>query len=90
MTSFDFQAGGVNQHYGRLAHWLAGHLWQRVPDVTVNIKVGTAYGDLRAVGDGLAQIGVATPAVSARLCLDGQGTLERPRAHGIKSRLTGY
>src|SRR5947208_1394432 len=79
MTDFDFQAGGHNHHYGRIAHWLAAHLWQRFPDVTVNIKMGTAYRDVRAVGDGLAQIGVGTPAVSARLCLDGQGTFERPR-----------
>ena len=79
MTSFDIQAGGTNHHYGRIAHWLAGGLWRRFPDATINIKVGTAYRDLRAVGDGLAQVGVATPAVSARLCLDGQGTFERPR-----------
>ncbi len=79
MTTYDFQAGGTNPHYGRIAHWLAGHLWQRYPDVTVNIKVGSAYQDLAAVGDGLAPIGVTTPAVAARLCFDGSATYERPR-----------
>ncbi len=79
MTTIDFQAGGTNPHYGRIAHWLAGHLWQRFPDTTVNIKVGTAYEDLRAVGDGLAQIGVSTPAVAARLCFDGNAVYDRPR-----------
>ena len=79
MTSYDFQAGGTNPHYGRIAHWLAGHLWQRFPDTTINIKVGSAYQDLRAVGDGLAPIGVTTPAVAARLCFDGSATFERPR-----------
>jgi hypothetical protein len=90
MTSYDFQAGGINQNYGRIALGLAGRLWQRFPDVTVNIKVGPAYRHMGAVGDRLAQIGVATPTVSARLCLDGKGTCERPRAHDIKSRVTGY
>jgi uncharacterized protein len=79
MTTYDFQAGGTNQHYGRIAHWLASYLWTHVPDVTVNLKVGPDYEDLRAVGDGLAQIGVTTPAVAARLCFDGQATFERPR-----------
>ena len=79
MTTYDFQAGGTNPHYGRIAHWLAAHLWQRHPDATVNIKVGTAYEDLRAVGDGLAQIGVSTPAVAARLCFDGGATFDHPR-----------
>jgi uncharacterized protein len=79
MTSYDFQAGGTNPHYGRIAHWLAGYLWRRHPDVTVNIKVGNAYQDLTAVGDGLAQIGVATPAAAARLCFDGSATYDRPR-----------
>lgn len=79
MTTFDIQAGGSNHHYGRIAHWLAVALWRRFPDATVNIKVGTAYRDLTAVGDGLAQIGVATPGVAARLCLDGHATYDRPR-----------
>src|SRR6266571_2016490 len=79
MTTIDFQAGGRNQHYGRIAHWLAGALWEKFPDITVNIKVGNDYRDLRAVGDGLAQIGVSTPAVSARLCQDGQATYDHPR-----------
>ncbi len=79
MTSFDFQAGGTNHHYGRIAHWLAGYLWQHLPDTTINIKVGEAYRDLRAVGDGLAHMGVFTPAASARMCLEGQGPFERPR-----------
>lgn len=79
MTTIDFQAGGRNQHYGRIAHWLAGYLWEQRPDITVNIKVGDDYRDLRAVGDGLAQLGVSTPAVSARLCFDGQARFERPR-----------
>jgi TRAP-type uncharacterized transport system substrate-binding protein len=76
---FDFQAGGRNPHYGRISHWLAGHLWQTLPDVEVNIKVGDAYKDLRAVGDGLAQIGISTPAVAARMCADGQATFDHPR-----------
>jgi uncharacterized protein len=79
MTTIDFQAGGRNQHYGRIAHWLSGYLWEKHPDVTVNIKVGNDYRDLRAVGDGLAQLGVSTPAVSARLCMDGTATYDRPR-----------
>src|SRR2546425_12258507 len=69
MTAFDIQAGGSNHHYGRIAHWLGVALWRRFPDATVNIKVGTAYRDLSAVGDGLAHIGVATPALAARPCL---------------------
>jgi uncharacterized protein len=79
MTSVDIQAGGTNAHYGRIAHWLAGYLWERFPDVTVSTRIGTPYRDLRAVGDGLAHVGVGTPAVSARLCLDGQAAFERPR-----------
>ncbi len=80
MTTIDFQAGGRNHHYGRIAHWLAGHLWERMPDVSVNIKVGEEYRDLRAVGDGRCQLGVQTPAVSARLAYDGTATYsDRPR-----------
>lgn len=79
MTTFDIQAGGTNHHYGRIAHWLAGNLWRRFPDVIVNVKVGSPYRDLRAVGDGLAQIGVFTPSVSARLCRDGVGPFDHPR-----------
>lgn len=79
MTTIDFQAGGRNQHYGRIAHWLAGYLWQERPEITVNIKVGDDYRDVRAVGDGLAQLGVNTPAAAARLCFDGQARFERPR-----------
>jgi uncharacterized protein len=79
VTSLDIQAGGTNHHYGRIAHWLAGNLWRRFADLTVNIKVGTAFRDLTAVADGLAQVGVYTPAVSARLCLDGRSVFERPR-----------
>jgi TRAP-type uncharacterized transport system substrate-binding protein len=78
-TTYSFQAGGRNPHYGRIAHWLAGHLWQALSDVAIDIKVGDAYRDLRAVGDGLAQIGISTPAAAARLCLDGQAHFERPR-----------
>jgi TRAP-type uncharacterized transport system substrate-binding protein len=78
MDSFDIQAGGSNHHYGRIAHWLGVALWQRFPDATVNIHVGNAYRDLNPVGDGLAQIGVATPGVAARLCLDGSATYDRP------------
>jgi TRAP-type uncharacterized transport system substrate-binding protein len=79
LTSYDFQAGGRNQHYGRIAHWLAGNIWEAFPDATVNIKVGDDFRDLRAVGDGLAHIGVSTPAAAARLCFDGQATFDRPR-----------
>src|SRR5262249_13003178 len=78
-TAYAFQAGGRNPHYGRIAHWLAGHLWEAVPDVEVDIKVGDAYRDLRAVGDGLAQIGISTPAAAARMCLHAQATFARPR-----------
>jgi TRAP-type uncharacterized transport system substrate-binding protein len=79
MTTYDFQAGGTNPHYGRIAHWLAGSLWQRKPDVTINIKVGNDYQELSAVGDGLAQIGISTPAMAARLCYDGNAEFDRPR-----------
>jgi TRAP-type uncharacterized transport system substrate-binding protein len=80
MTTIDFQAGGRNHHYGRIAHWLAGHLYERMPDVAINIKVGEDFRDLRPVGDGVTQLGVQTPAVSARLCYDGTATYEdRPR-----------
>jgi TRAP-type uncharacterized transport system substrate-binding protein len=78
MTTIDFQAGGRNQHYGRIAHWLAGHLWERFPDVTVNIKVGSDYRDLRAVGEGPAQLGVQTPAAAAHLCAAGFPPYDRP------------
>src|SRR5438094_1997645 len=79
MRSIDFQGGGRNQHYGRIAHWLSGYVWQQHPDVTISIKIGDDYRDLRAVGDGLAQIGVQTPAVSARLCAEGHAPFGRPR-----------
>src|SRR2546423_972259 len=79
MATFDFQAGSRNHHYGRIAHWLSGYLWEQMPDVTVNIKMGSDYRDLRAVGDGLAQLGVSTPAACARLCFDGQATFDKPR-----------
>jgi hypothetical protein len=79
MTTFDIQAGTGNPHYGRIAHWLAVNLCRRFPEATINVKVGNAFRDLTAVGDGLAQIGIATPAAAARLCLDGQGPYERPR-----------
>ena len=78
MTTFDIQAGGRNHHYGRIAHWLAGNLWEHLPNVEVNIKVGDAYRDLSAVGDGLALIGISTPGVSARLCYDGHARFDRP------------
>jgi TRAP-type uncharacterized transport system substrate-binding protein len=79
MTTFDIQAGGTNPHYGRITHWLAGNLVRRFPDATVNIKVGKSFQDVSAVGDGLAQIGIATPAMAARLCYDGNATFDRPR-----------
>jgi TRAP-type uncharacterized transport system substrate-binding protein len=80
MTTIDFQAGGRNHHYGRIAHWLAGHLYERMPEVAVSIKVGDEFRDLRPVGDGVTQLGVQTPAVSARLCYDGTATYDdRPR-----------
>jgi TRAP-type uncharacterized transport system substrate-binding protein len=79
VLTLDIQAGGTNHHYGRVAHWLASNLWRRMPEVVVNIKVGTPYRDLRAVGDGLAHIGVFTPAAAARMCLEGLGVFETPR-----------
>src|SRR5438552_11421479 len=79
MPVYDFQAGGTNHHYGRIAHWLAGNLWRRLPDSTINVKVGTHFKDLSAVGDGLAHMGVYTPAAAARLCFAGLGRFERPR-----------
>lgn len=75
----DFQAGGSNPHYGRIAYWLAAGVARRLPEVVVNLKVGKAYENLDAVGAGLAQIGVTTPGVAARQCLLGQGTFADPR-----------
>lgn len=78
MASYDFQAGGRNHHYGRIAHWLAGHLYEALPDVSVNVKVGMDYRDLNAVGEGRVQLGVQTPGMSGRLCRDGQARYETP------------
>ena len=77
MTTIDFQAGGRNHHYGRIAHWLGGYLWSRRADIDVNIRVGTHYRELTAVGEGRAHLGVATPAMAARLAVLGQGTYGR-------------
>jgi len=79
VTTIDIQGGGRNQHYGRIMHWLAGYVWEKHPDVSLRINVGNDYRDLSAVGDGLAQMGVSTPAAAARLCFDGQATFDRPR-----------
>jgi TRAP-type uncharacterized transport system substrate-binding protein len=79
VKTYSFQAGTMNPHYGRISHWLSSWLCERLPDVAVDIKVGRVYEDLRAVGDGLAQIGVTTPAAAARLCMDGEAEYERPR-----------
>lgn len=80
MPTIAFQAGGRNHHYGRIAHWLAGHVWEALPDVAFNIMVGDEFRDLRPVGDGRCQLGVQTPAASARLAYDGAATYDdRPR-----------
>ncbi len=60
-------------------HWLATSLWRRFPDVTVSLEVGSRFKDLSAVGDGLADAGVFTPAAAARMCFDGLGRFETPR-----------
>jgi TRAP-type uncharacterized transport system substrate-binding protein len=77
--TFDIQAGGSNHHYGRIAHWLAVNIWRHFPQATLNVKIGSAFRDLTAVGDGLAHIGVFTPAQAARLALEGRATFDRPR-----------
>lgn len=76
--TIDIQAGGSNIHYGRIAYWLALLITRGLRGTTVNIKVGEAYRDLRAVGAGLAQLGVTTPAIAARQCQLGQAGFDRP------------
>ncbi len=62
VESIDFQSGGRNQHNGRILYRLAGCLTQQFPELTVNMKIGLADQNLSAAGDGLAQMGIATPA----------------------------
>ena len=39
LRTVDFQAGGSNPHYGRIAYWLAAGVAKRLADVVVNVKV---------------------------------------------------